>query len=503
MENKSKKALLSVVLVILMQFMSFLYSLIVKKVYLGIFSISLYGVIGVFQSFFSSLLMMEMGFGTILIYNLFDPVSKNDNSAIKTQLSIFKTIYAILSLIIVIISLLFAPFIYDAFNIDFDNKPIVYLIYILNIITIVVKYKFLCKKSILDAGENKYISILITVFVDMILFLLKMVSLLELNSLVLFCIATLVQPIIVTLIEVLWVDKHYYFGKVKYAKFKEIKNSGVLKQCKKYIYATIYNLVFFSMDNIIISMLLSTDHVAFTSNYTSLISTGYSLIVSAMGSLRGIMASYVCQEGQKKLYEVFCKIRTLDFLLTSIIVVGFYVMIDKFIILWIGNDYLLDKRITIVLLFTLLLNGLFEIVSNIFVINGYIFREKYPLIISAFTNFLLTIVLIRDFGVFGAFFATFVATIVFWIGKFYYIFTDVFAKYKFEIIKYYCLCIILVISESLIIDKICNMIFKNVNSLVVFLAECLFIAILVISMNILFAFIYKKMTFGRNNKFIL
>ena len=69
-------------------------------------------------------------------------------------------------------------------------------------------------------------------------------------------------------------------------------------------------------------------------------------------------------------------------------------------------------------------------INNVFIINGYIFKEKLPLIISALTNLFLTIILIKSIGLIGAYIATIIALFIKWYGKFYYVLGGIFNEHK-------------------------------------------------------------------------
>ena len=62
------------------------------------------------------------------------------------------------------------------------------------------------------------------------------------------------------------------------------------------------------MDNIIISMVLSTDAVAYTTNYNSLFATGWQVAINIMVAIRGIMADFVNNtnnnEDKKQIFDV-------------------------------------------------------------------------------------------------------------------------------------------------------------------------------------------------------
>lgn len=491
--SRTKNAIINIVIILVMQVLTFIYSLVSKNLFLSEFSLSAYGVVDLFGSFFNSLLLLEMGFGTILIYNLYKPVADNDKEKIEKQLSIFKTIYFCLSTIIVGISLITLPFIYNIFNIAYDDKILVYEIYLANIVHVLFKYHYLNKTSILDASQYKYFSNIISIVIETVVFITKFISIVIFKNIYLFFFAQLFIPSISYYIQSLIVNKKYKIRKIKFASFEEIKECRVLRQCKKYIYATIYSLVFFSMDNIIISMVLSTDAVAYTTNYNSLFATGWQVAITIMVAIRGIMADFVNNasnnEDKKQMFDV---VSSFNFIVSSLLLVGFYSLIDNFIGLWIGSNFIIARDIMLALLLVKTMDCLFEPVNSIFIIEGYIFKEKWPLIISALTNFILTILLLNKYGLIGAYYATIIALIIKWAGKFYYIVFGVFKDFKVSVISRYLIFSIVIGLEMFFINNISKTIIPNVNSIVLFVEKFLIVVIITCLIDILIILLNKN-----------
>ena len=482
--TRTKNTFKNVIVIFVMQVLTFIYSLVAKNLFLSKFSLSVYGVVDLFSSFFNSLMLLEMGFGTILIYNLYKPVAENNNKEIRKQLSIFKTIYFYISVIILGISIIVLPFLYDIFNISYQDKILVYEVYLSNIVHIIFKYHYLNKTSILDASQYKYISYLISMVIDALVFALKVISIIVFNNLYLFIFAQLFLPSVSYFIMSCVIDKKYDVKNIKRASFKEVIESGALSQCKKYIYATIYSLVFSSMDNIIISMILSTDSIAYTSNYYSLILTCWSVVITIMSSIRGIIADYI--NNVKKAYlkkEIFDLVSSFNFIITSLFIVGFFSLADNFIALWIGSKFVIEKSLMLALLLSRAIDCLFEPVNSIFIIEGYIFKEKWPLIISALTNGILTVVFLYKFGLIGAYLATIVALIIKWIGKFYYLLTGVFKDFKFNVIERYLIFILAIGFEIVFVNNISSLLVPNVNSLILFIIKFLIVIFIVCLIN--------------------
>lgn len=482
--KRTKNSMINIFVIVFMQVLSLLYSLISKRIFLSEFTLSVYGVIDLFSSFFHSLMLLELGFGTILIYNLFKPIALKNDKEIRNQLAIFKTIYFYLIMIIVSISVIFAPFLYDFFNITYQDTILVYIIYFSNVLYIIIKYSTLSKISILNASQEKYIENIAIIIVDAINFVIKVVSVVIFRDIYLYIFSLLVIPSFSYFLEVLWINKHYNVKKIKLVTFKKIKESGTLHQCRNYIYATVYSLVFVAMDNIIISAMLSTDSVAYVTNYNVLLATGTQFITTIMLSLRGVMADYHYNQSSKEgFYDVFNIVTSFNFIIVSLMSVGFYVLMDDFIGLWLGQSFVISCDIFVALLIIRTLECIFEPINNVFIINGYIFKEKLPLIISALTNLFLTIILIKSIGLIGAYIATIIALFIKWYGKFYYVLGGIFNEHKGMVLFRYCSYLCLISFEMIIVNRLAKVVVPSVASLSLFTCKLVFVVFITVLVN--------------------
>lgn len=482
--NRTRNSVVNIFVIVLMQVMNLIFSLVTKKLFLDVFSISAYGVVDLFNSFFSSLMLLELGFGTILIYNLYKPVALKNDEEIRNQLSVFKTIYFYLIIVIVGISLIFSPFLYKVFNITYQDVILVYLIYFSNVIHIIIKYLTLDKISILNANQEKYIENIIMLIVESINFMIKIIAVTVFKNIYIYMFSLLVLPSMTYLLEALWIEKHYNVKGIKLVSYKFIKESGALSQCRKYIYATIYSLVFFSMDNMIISIMLSTDSVAYVTNYNALLATGSQFVSMVMVSLRGIMADYRYKQKSKDgFFDIFNIVSSFNFIIVSLMTVGFFVLLDDFIFLWLGKEFIINKNILVALLMIRTLECIFEPINSIFIIEGYIFKEKISLIISAFANLFLTIILIKYIGLVGAYLATIAALLVKWFGKFYYVLKGVFKTHKNEVLRRYFTFLCLIISEMIIVNNFANKFIPDVISVQLFVYKFIYVVLMVLLVN--------------------
>ena len=73
---------------------------IVQKVFLDILGTEYLGINSLYNNIISMLAIAELGIGTAIIYNLYEPVAHNKKEKIKSLMNFYKKTYRIISLII-------------------------------------------------------------------------------------------------------------------------------------------------------------------------------------------------------------------------------------------------------------------------------------------------------------------------------------------------------------------------------------------------------------------
>ena len=88
------------------------------------------------------------------------------------------------------------------------------------------------------------------------------------------------------------------------------------------------------------------------------------------------------------------------------IAIGFFVLANDFIELWIGNNYLLDQSVVFAILFSLYINGVQYAAYTFRTTQGLFVQSRWVPLISAIINIILSIWWGKFIGLTGIFIAT-------------------------------------------------------------------------------------------------
>lgn len=133
----------------------------------------------------------------------------------------------------------------------------------------------------------------------------------------------------------------------------------------------ISSVVVTSTDNILISKYISTVYLGIYSNYTLFVSMIRTIITKAFEGLTGSVGNLATCEDHEKSYKVYSNAYFINFWIVGFCVSMFYLLVDSFIKVWIGDSYILEWGTVALIAFNLY----FRLMRN----TNLVFIETYGL----------------------------------------------------------------------------------------------------------------------------
>lgn len=418
------------------------------------------GINGLFTNILSILSLAELGVGTAIIYSIYKPVARDDKEKIKSLMKLYKNTYTIIGIIIFVIGLIIIPFIpFIAKDTNRISESIV-LIYILYLINTSISYFFAYKKSIISAYQqesiiNKY---------DIIVYGIK--SIIEIIMLIIYknFIMYLVIEILFTLLEnmLLAIKANKMFP---YLKEKEVKK--LEKKEKKEIFTNVKSLMIYKVgsvvlsgtDNILLSIITNISTVGICSNYIMIINAVKSVIGAAQNGITASVGNLNAEDNEEKKKEILYQLTLMNFIIYSFIAIVFIIFLNIFIKIWVGESYVLDISIPIILALNFYIEGIRAPAYTYRVTLGLFNKGKSTPYIAIVINIISSIILGKIYGPLGIFIGTFLSQLFSycWIDPyliFKYEFKSNAMEYMIKKVKYFILFVFTAFITYFIINKL-------------------------------------------------
>ena len=157
-------------------------------------------------------------------------------------------------------------------------------------------------------------------------------------------------------------------------------------------------MIVFSSSNIIISKFIGLAAVGMYSNYYMVLNLIKALTGKIFEAITASVGNIMILESEERKIESFRLIQFANALQASIFTVGLYTLFDSFIILWLGEKYLLDRLtvISIVVLFylTFMRNTVFMFRDAC----GLFWYDRFKAVAEAILNPVISVILAIKYG---------------------------------------------------------------------------------------------------------
>lgn len=474
--------ILSQIVVVLLGFLS-------RKVFLDNLGSEYLGINGLLTNILSMLSLVEGGIGGSITYNLYKPLAERNVEKITALVQLYKKIYAILAIVIFLLSIIMYMFL-GSFIKGETTVSFIGVVYFIFVLKNIVSYLNAHKWSLINADQKGYIISKYTIIFNIITTLLKIIVLQITKNYILFLVIELSVFIIQNIYNGKIVNDMYPYIKIK----KNYKVDGetrknLIMNVKAIFFHNIGGYCVFGTDNLLISSFVGLTTVGLYSNYTMITSQLVSLLTPVLNGIGSSVGNLIATESKEKSYKIFKVTYLINFWIYSFSVIFLYNLLEPFIKWWLGDGLLLDKLTFIFILINFYLGGLRSAI-NIFKSKAGIFtNDKYVPLIESLINLGTSFILVEYFGLAGIFMGTTISTISIplWTQS-KLVYNKVFDKSVLEYFKKYIFYVMLTLITGIFTTTLCNILVvgSGFMSLVLKGIICVFIV------NLLYLFIFYK-----------
>lgn len=385
-----------------------------RRFFIKYIGIAYLGINGLFVNVLTLLSLAELGISTAMNVSLYKPIAEKDTHKLAAIIAYFRRIYVYIAIAVTVIGVALMPFLKYIVNMDQDI-PHLYIYYLIFVLNNSITYLMTYKSSILFADQNMSTVSKIEIWSNLIKTLLQIIVTIVLKSYLLYLITDISYAFIRNLLLTHISNKEYPFLKEKATLDEEERKKIGSNIFSLFVYRISF-VIINGTDNILISMLVGTVFVGFYSNYNAVSTNIESTIGLLFVSLTASIGNLVTTSDENSRYRIFRISQMATFCVCGIVCTGLLLLFQDFITLWVGNECLLDMRtvvaITIYLYYQLAMRPVWLFREG----TGMYDQIKYVMLVTAFCNIVISIVLGKLIGLSGILFGTTIANVLtcFW-----------------------------------------------------------------------------------------
>lgn len=359
------------------------------------------GLNNLFRSVLSVLSLAEIGFGQAISFSMYKPIAEKDDEKVCALLKLYRKIYIVVGLLILIIGLLLIPYLDLLVNKEYPAGINLTLIYLIYLSESVITYLFFAHRAaLLNAAQMAYISSKIKIVTSLLFFVLRIYILFSYRDYFLFILflplLELLNRLLQCLISIRQFPQYRCRGEVD-----EKSKTRILDLVKDIAIHRFGGVIVSSLGSIVISVSLGLTAVAIYGNYNYVVSALISIMSVCFTSVTANIGNAISSESVEKNYSVFKQANLVNRYLACVSTVCLFCLYEDFMNAWQGES--LSKGILCVAVFTLLF-FIKESRQCVMVFKsacGIWKADKYKPLVSGIFNLILNLLFVRRFGVFA------------------------------------------------------------------------------------------------------
>lgn len=375
------------------------------------------GLNGLFLNILSILSLAELGVGEAIVYSMYKPLAIKNESKLQALMSLYKKAYVSIGIIIAIVGATLTPFL-DFFIKDIPDINNIKLIYLMFVANSSISYFFSYKRSLIIADQKRYIATIYRYGLYFLLNIGQIFILITTQNYLLFLLLQIVNTLIENICISIKADKIYPFLKKKNDEKLESNEKGIIiKNVKAMVYHKVGTIVVVGTDNILISKFIGVFKVGLYSNYQLIINALNTVFGLLFQSFTASIGNLGATETDEKNEFIFNCINFLGFWIYAFASICLINLVNPFIQLWIGKEYIFPMPLVVIIIINFYLSGMRKGVLTFRDALGLFWYDRYKAIFEAGINLIASIILVKSIGISGVFIGTIISTLAtcFWV----------------------------------------------------------------------------------------
>lgn len=389
-------------------------SFVVRTVFIHTLGKQYLGINGLFSNILSMLSLAEFGVGAAIIFKLYDPIAKDDRHRIAVLMKFYKTIYRYIGLVVLLIGLCLIPFLpllvkdYDRLAQMNINAVFIFLLYLFKTVSTYLFFAY--KSAIVKAHQKEYILTLVSYFFTIATAVVQIVLLLIYPNFMIYVGISVADVIIRNIVFAKISDRMFpYINEPTTDKVEKKEFLGLLKDCSALFIYRLNGVVLKATDNIVLSIFRGLEMVGMYSNYYIFYTTVNTLYTKIYNSVSHSLGNLHTTGNLEHEYRVYKAVNLITAILGGTAGVGLAVCMDEFVLLWIGEAWVIPQPFSILMGIEAATLAFRIAISRYRSTMGLFQQAMYRPIFGMVINLVVSVILVRNWGICGVLVGTIVA----------------------------------------------------------------------------------------------
>lgn len=377
----------------------------------------LVGLNTVISDWMSMLNLATLGIEIAIQFSLYRPIAENDIVKIQKIVRSSQIVYRKIGGFILLAGVILMPAFPHLIKENVFSYVYIYGAYMLMLFGVSGTYLFYDKRIVLQAHEDVYIANIVDIVCESVCIILQILVVIWLHSLYLFIVLGSLQMICQHSIVAIVCNKKYKIPKLKKRDREEERK--IVSDLKDVAPLKLANYIYGYTDNVLISKFVGLSAVTVYSNYMLIVNAFFgisTMIVNATKSFFGLQLNV--KDNLKAVRKQLEKYIFFQYIFAAIGALSFYILIDVFVGLWLGEQYVVAHTVVVIMSIEIFARVLYQPLQMIFEATGKFQQDKKITVMSAIINISISLIMVNFLGMIGPIIGTLITDIFIWVYRF-------------------------------------------------------------------------------------
>ena len=426
MADRVHKSILNAKVNLVFYFLSLFFSFFSRKIFLDCLGAEFIGLTGALGNILGYLNLAELGVGAAISFFLYKPLQSGNRGEINEIISVFGYLYRRIGQFIlwggVLISLFFPLFFGDTGL----GLGIVYFSFFSFLGSSLIGYFINYRQILLTADQKNYLVAVYFQSAGLVKTALQIFLAYTYKNLYVWVAVEFLFGIIGCIVLNRKINREYPWlrSDVRQGKALLKKYPTILTNTKQVFIHKIKDFLLSKSDELFIFAFVSLKMVAYYGNYTMIVTKISQLFTFVLDGVGAGVGNLVAEGDKKNMMKVFWELMTIRHFIAGLLFTSIYFLMEPFISLWLGPQYVMDRTILILLLVYLYIMQSRGVVDMFNHAHG-LYADTWSAWAELILNVGITLVAGYLYGIVGILLGKIVSVfliVIFW--KPYYLFTS-------------------------------------------------------------------------------
>jgi O-antigen/teichoic acid export membrane protein len=369
MESRVQKTLLNARVNLIFYFLTLCLSFFSRKIFLDCLGADFVGLTGTLQNLLGFLNLAELGVGSAIGYLLYKPLFDKDHDKINEIISVMGYLYRWIGGIILGAGCVLACFLPLIFPETGFDLALIYFAYFAFLGSSMIGYFINYRQNLLGADQRNYVVTGYYQTMNICKTIIQLALAYYTRSYYLWVLIELSFGIIYSFVLNWKINRTYPWLKADVALGRRVfkKYPDVMLKTRQMFFHRIGGFCQSQVTPFLIYTYSSLSMVALYQNYTIVTSKIGGFFYNLIGGMNASIGNLIAEGNPPKIFSTFQELFSMQFFISGLVCSLVYLLIDPFIIVWLGEEYLLNHNTLILILLTTFIQ------SSRFIVDDFIF----------------------------------------------------------------------------------------------------------------------------------